>query len=284
MYENEQSHDRKQDPALRHYLITIGRFELLTREQEHDLARQVRAGDQEAHDALVNANLRFVVSVARRYMGRGLSLLDLIAEGNVGLITAARRFDERREFRFVTYAVWWIRQAIQTALQDKIRMVRLPANRAREAIRIVRLERELTQDRMGEVNDEELAGLMEMSPDQIARIRAAQRPLLDLDTAPAEGSAALSETLADEAAPHPPREVEKSTLAHHLGEALGELDPRERHILERYYGLGPGPTLSLEAIGNRVGLSRERVRQIRNRAFAKLRQGARGGILAEFLG
>ncbi len=284
MFEVELSHDRRQDQALKHYLNTIGRYDLLKPEEEADLARRIRAGDQEALDGLINANLRFVVSVARRFQGRGLSMMDLIAEGNVGLITAAKRFDERREFRFVTYAVWWIRQSIQTALQDKTRTVRLPANRAREAVKLARLERKLIQERGAEVRDDELAARMELDPAQLESMRATGRPSLDLYRDSDEQGAPLAECLADPEAEDQSTRLERETLQELLRCALKRLDPRERHIIERYYGLGPGRTLSLESIGARIGLSRERVRQIRNRAFAKIRAGAEGTQLAEFLG
>ncbi|MBE0566014.1 MAG: sigma-70 family RNA polymerase sigma factor [Krumholzibacteria bacterium] len=284
MFEVERNQDRQADPALKHYLRTIGRHPLLTRQEEAELARRVRLGDQEALDRLINGNLRFVVSVAKQFLGRGLGLMDLIAEGNVGLITAARRFDERREFRFVTYAVWWVRQSIQAALQEQTRTVRLPSNRAREAGRITRAERALEQRRLGAVADDELAEILAMDPANVARIRAASRANVPLDETPGDGRATLAETLADGGREPAPERVEREALEAALAEALAALDPRERQIIERYYGLGGTGGVSLEEIGASLRLSRERVRQLRNRAFARIRQGARGPLLAEFLG
>ena len=284
MFEVEMHHDRRTDPALKHYLRTIGRYELLTPADEADLARRARAGDAEAFDRLVNANLRFVVSVAKRFRGRGLSLMDLIAEGNVGLITAARRFDERREYRFVTYAVWWGRQSIQAALQDQTRTVRLPANRARQALRVAREERRFAQTRHGGVDDDELAAAAGIDPASLGRIRAASRPNVPLDTAPGDDHLGLAETLADPEGESAQQRSERRGMAADLRRALAELDARERLIIEQYYGLGDAASRSLEDIGAQLRLSRERVRQLRNRAFAHLREGPRGSRLAEHLG
>jgi RNA polymerase primary sigma factor len=284
MFEFESQHDRRADPALKHYLRAIGRYELLSRAEETELARRAREGDADAFDRLVNANLRFVVSVAKRFLGRGLGLMDLIAEGNVGLITAARHFDERRDFRFVTYAVWWIRQNIQAALQDQTRTVRLPANRARQAVRIVQARRNLEQDRHRAVGDEELAAAIGAGEGDVARIRAASRPNVLLDSAPGGEGLPLQETLADQDVESAHEISERRDLEDDLDRALAELDGRERLIIEHYYGLGDVANRSLEDIGAQLNLSRERVRQLRNRAFRRLRDGACGMRLAEHLG
>ena len=253
--------------------------------QEIDLARKIRAGDTEALDSWSTRTCRFVVSVAKRYLNRGLGYMDLIAEGNVGLITAAKRFDERREFRFVTYAVWWIRQSIQTALQDQTRTVRLPANRAREATRIKKAERQLEQDKMGAVHGRGAFRAGGHLPAQGGADQGHRQPYICLDETPREDSPSLAETLSD-----PELELQsdgRGTRGHEPGAGRGP-EPAERAgTVTSSSGItdwDQQPRQSLEAIGQTIRLSRERVRQIRNRAFAKIRDCYQGQVLAEYLG
>ncbi len=283
MYEYERDTDRRRDPALKHYLRSIGRFALLDRDEEAALARRIRGGDAEALDRMVNANLRFVVSVAKQYTGRGLGLMDLVAEGNVGLITAARRFDERLGCRFITYASWWVKQTIRAALAEHPHTVRLPANRARDASRIARLERRLEQREGRPIDDDALAEGLGLDPSVVARIRGALRPTCGLDAGD-EHHPAPADVLPDTATTPAPAAAEARELAAVLDAALAGLDDRDRGILRQYHGLGGGEPLSLEQIGAQRGLSRERVRQLRDRAYRRLRAGAQADQLVELRG
>jgi len=283
VYEYEMSRDRREDPSLQHYLTTIGRYKLLTREQEFELARRIRQGDLPALDELVNANLRFVVCVAKKFLNRGLSYMDLIAEGNIGLITAARRFDERRDFRFISYAVWWIRQSIQKAIADKTNTVRLPVNRMQQAQKMRRVTQALEQTNGRRVDDEELGAALRLAPRKLRQIRAATRPLLSFDDAPFDEDHPLSDTLTDGDLLNPEEAFVEHELAGELAAAMQQLGNRERGIVARYYGLDGGEPVSLEEIGLDMGLSRERVRQIRNHALSVLRQAVVQRNLRDFL-
>ena len=284
MYEVERSPDRRQDQALQHYLKVIGRYPLLTKEQEFELARRIRSGDERALEKLVYSNLRFVVSVAKRYVGHGLSFLDLIAEGNVGLITAAHRFDERRNFRFISYAVWWIRQAIQKALAEQTHTVRLPINRAQQAQKLRKINNRLEQERGGSVHEEELAKELEISVGKLNEINAVLRPLLSLDeSVHDDDSQPLQEILADPEDTTPEDDFVQEELHDQLVRAMDKLTDREKDIVTRYYGLGDEESTSLEAIGEDINLSRERVRQIRNDALRKMRHAVAGAGLNDYL-
>ncbi|MHB8079252.1 MAG: sigma-70 family RNA polymerase sigma factor [Candidatus Krumholzibacteriia bacterium] len=283
MFEMETSNDRRNDPGLQHYLQTIGRYRLLTREQEYELARSIRQGDKEALDQLVNANLRFVVSVAKKFLKRGLSFLDLIAEGNVGLITAARLFDERREFRFISYAVWWIRQSIHKALAEKTNTVRLPINRVQQAQKMKHVARVLEQKHGRVASETEIAAALSIPLVKMNRIRAASRPLVSIDAGDNTGDHSLADTLADDGTPTPEQGYVERELRAEMEAALRLLSPRERSIVGRYYGLDQEEPASLETIGQEINLSRERVRQIRNRALAKIRATPAGTRLQAHL-
>jgi RNA polymerase primary sigma factor len=283
MYEVELSSDRREDPSLQHYLQMIGKHKLLTKEEEFELARRIREGDKEALDRLVNANLRFVVSVAKKFLNQGLSYMDLIAEGNIGLITAGKRFDERRDFRFISYAVWWIRQAIQKAIAEQTNTVRLPINRSQQAQKIKRKGQELEQRHMRPIQEDEIAEALQLSPRKMGQIRAASRPMISLDQSIFDDDATLSDTLVSAEDLDPEQGFIADELSLEVSGALELLTLREREIVMRYYGLGDLETSSLEAIGQDINLSRERVRQIRNQALKKIRQAVNGGKLVDFL-
>lgn len=283
MYEVELSSDRREDPSLQHYLQTIGKHPLLTKEEEFELARRIRGGDKPALDKLVNSNLRFVVSVAKKFLNQGLSYMDLIAEGNIGLITAAKRFDERRDFRFISYAVWWIRQAIQKAIAEQTNTVRLPINRSQQAQKMKRVSQKLEQQHGRGVREDEIAEAMSLDPRKMGQIRAASRPLMSLDQPIYDDETTLADTLAGEDDLTPDQGYEAGELEKELADAMSLLSPREKDIVCRYYGLGTEETASLETIGQDINLSRERVRQIRNQALAKMRQHGHGARLVDYL-
>jgi len=283
VYEVELSSDRREDPSLQHYLQTIGKHPLLTKEEEFELARRIRGGDKAALDKLVNSNLRFVVSVAKKFLNQGLSYMDLIAEGNIGLITAAKRFDERRDFRFISYAVWWIRQAIQKAIAEQTNTVRLPINRSQQAQKMKRVSQKLEQKYGRTVREDEIAEEMSLDPRKMGQIRAASRPLMSLDQPIYDDETTLADTLSGEEDLTPDQGYEAGELEKELADAMSLLSPREKDIVCRYYGLGTEETASLETIGQDINLSRERVRQIRNQALAKMRQQGHGARLVDYL-
>jgi RNA polymerase primary sigma factor len=283
MYEVELSSDRREDRSLQHYLQTIGKHNLLTREEEFDLARRIRTGDKAALDKLVNSNLRFVVSVAKKFLNQGLSYMDLIAEGNIGLITAGKRFDERREFRFISYAVWWIRQAIQKAIAEQTNTVRLPINRSQQAQRMKRVSQKLEQKHQRKVAESEIAEEMSLDMHKMNQIRAASKPLVSLDKPLYDDDVTLADTLANPDELTPDQSFVVDELEQELSDAMTSLTDREKDIVVRYYGLGSIETCSLETIGQDINLSRERVRQIRNQALNKMRQQGRGERLVDYL-
>jgi RNA polymerase primary sigma factor len=272
------------DLSLEIYLKEIRRTDLLTPEQEVELAKRIKAGDRSALDDLVQANLRFVVSVARQYSGRGLPLADLINEGNVGLIKAAERFDESRGFRFISYAIWWIRQAILQALSDQTRVVRIPVNRAGKASKIDRAAQGLVQSLGREPTTEEIAREMKITEADVVEHRKYTYRPVSLD-APAsdEGETTIGSLLCDEDAPPPDEKVVEVDLGKDLRRALGTLDRREQKILRDYFGMETGEGITLEAIGKELGLTRERVRQLKERAIRKLLQADRRERLRSYL-
>lgn len=284
MYEIELSSDRREDTSLQHYLQTIGQYKLLTKEEEFELARRIRDGSKEALDHLVNANLRFVVSVAKKFLNQGLSYMDLIAEGNIGLITAAKRFDERRDFRFISYAVWWIRQAIQKAIAEQTNTVRLPINRTQQAQRMKKAAQRLEQKHHRKADEEEIASELGLTTRKMNQIRNASRPLASLDESVyEEEGVTLADTLTDPDALSPESNFVENEMLKEMDSALAMLSPRERSIIVRYYGIGEDEPQSLEVIGQDIDLSRERVRQIRNQALGRIRQAVAGGRLVDYL-
>jgi RNA polymerase primary sigma factor len=261
------------DLSLDIYLKEIRRKGLLTPAQEVGLARRIKRGDRSALDDLVQGNLRFVVSVARRYTGRGLSLADLINEGNLGLIKAAERFDETRGYRFISYAIWWIRQSILQALSEQTRVVRIPVNRAGKATKIAKATQALEQEFGRLPTTEEIAAKLEIPETEVLQHQAFIFRPISLD-APAseEGETTLGSLLTDDGASAPDQRVVDLDLARDLRTALAALNPREQRILRDYFGMETGEGTTLEAIGKELGLTRERVRQLKERAIRKLLQ------------
>ncbi|HKQ18215.1 MAG TPA: RNA polymerase sigma factor RpoD/SigA [Candidatus Eisenbacteria bacterium] len=259
------------DSSLAIYLREIRRTGLLTPAEEVKLARKIHRGDKDALNRLVQANLRFVVAVARTYQGRGLSLADLIEEGNLGLMKAAQRFDEKRGFRFISYAIWWIRQSILQALHDHSRVVRIPVNRAGRASRIDRAAQALEQTLGRPATSSDVAEALGISEEEVREHQSYTQRAVSLD-APAseEGDAPLLQLIANDEASDPDARIAEKDLARDLRDAMRDLDPRERKILTDYFGIETGEGVTLESIGKELGLTRERVRQLKERAIRKL--------------
>jgi RNA polymerase primary sigma factor len=265
------------------YLFEVSKTPLLTAQQEIAIARKVRAGDEEAMQELVKRNLRFVISVAKKYQNRGLSLSDLIGEGNVGLMTAARKFDPDQGVKFISYAVWWIRQAILASLARQGRTVRVPLNRTADLSRIIRTAETLRQELRREPTPEEIAGVTGLSIDVVESLAALNTADVRLD-APLdpEGDRSLIERfIADEQGDAEERAMD-NFLSEEIDSALRTLPPRDAKVLRLYFGLDGGREHTLEEIGGMLGVTRERVRQLRDRALKRLKEGDVGKALASF--
>jgi RNA polymerase primary sigma factor len=266
------------------YLRDLQDLPLISAEQEAQLATQIRTGDRDALRRLVEANLRFVVSVARQFQGQGLSLADLVAEGNVGLIEAAKRFDGTKGYKFISYAVWWIRQAILAALAKQSRIVRLPQNKIGQLHRIQRESSRLQQKLHRDPKCEEVARKLEIEEENVSNTLALSKMYLSLD-APLKNDSKedLKSLLVDDSQPAPDRSLWKDSLISQVRSSLQTLDPRESQVIRYYFGIDREDPMTLEEIGLRLNLTRERVRQIRNKAISRLRHISRSRCLKPYL-
>ncbi|CAN5561613.1 RNA polymerase sigma factor RpoD/SigA [soil metagenome] len=275
----------RESQSLDKYLQEIGRVDLITSDQEVELAKKIREGDQLALERLTKANLRFVVSVAKQYQNNGLTLGDLINEGNLGLIKAAKRFDETRGFKFISYAVWWIRQSIMQALAEQSRIVRLPLNKVGSLTKISKAFSDLEQKFQREPSPEELAELLEVSTEEVsANLRISSRHL-SMDAPFVNGEEnSLLDVLSDDNEENPDAGLMTDSLQKDVQRALSSLTQRESEVISYYFGLNGTQALTLEEIGEKFNLTRERVRQIKEKATRRLRHSSRSNSLKYHLG
>jgi len=274
----------EEEKSLALYLREISDEPLLKPEQEADLARRIRDGQHEALEHLVKANLRFVVSVARQYRNRGLSLSDLISEGNAGLVRAAKTFDEKKGCKFISYAIWWIRQRILQAIAEQSRIVRLPLNRAGTLSRIGKTSGELGHELGREPTAREIADHLDLSEKEVTDTLKVSIPHLSIDAPTSDDDdGSLREVIPDKDAPSPDSDVISRSLQEDVADALESLNDREAKILTLYFGIGREEALTLEEIGRILGLTRERVRQIKEKAIKKLRHASRSSYLQAYL-
>ena len=265
------------------YLREIAGHPILSREDEVRLAREIRQGDPEALNRLVAANLRFVVTVAKRYRNHGVAFADLVNEGNLGLMRAARRFDETKGVRFISYAVWWIRQAMMQAIAEQSRIVRIPVGRMDEANRVVRTARRLGQELGRRATPEEVGVELDMSPEAVQRALSMHSGYVSLDApVPDTEDTSMLELIPDREGEEPEERTHREALRDVLEASLTHLPEREARILKLYFGLDGEEPHTLEQIGAEFSVSRERIRQIKDRALVRLRLGATGRVLASF--
>lgn len=278
-----QSITNREGESLERYLQEISREELITTDEEVELARSIRQGDEKALEKLVKSNLRFVVSVAKQYQGQGLGLIDLINEGNVGLITAAQKFDETRGFKFISYAVWWIRQSILQSLAENSRIVRLPLNQVNNVSKVNRFYNQFIQKNERRPSIEEIAEALKIEPEKVnsALLSSGRHVSMDAPLVEDEDSCLL-DLLTSRDAPNVDSGLVSESLATEVERALDNLPEREGKILRMFFGIN-SPELGLEEIGERMGLSRERVRQIKEKGLSLLRNAQLGSILKSYL-
>mgnify|MGYP001493309770 FL=1 len=275
----------RESQSLEKYLQEIGREELITAEEEVRLARKIKEGDQNALDRLTKANLRFVVSVAKQYQNQGLSLPDLINEGNLGLIKAAKRFDETRGFKFISYAVWWIRQSILQALAEQSRIVRLPLNQVGSLNKISKAYSKLEQEFEREPSPDELAKVLDIPTEKIADTMRVSGKHVSMDAPFVQGEDnSLIDVLENHDSPRADNLLMNESLQKEIDRSLSTLTEREREVIKLFFGIGMQHGLTLEEIGAKFDLTRERVRQIKEKAIRRLRHKSRSRLLKAYLG
>ena len=275
----------RESASLDKYLQEIGREELITAEKEVQLAKLIREGDQVALEKLTKANLRFVVSVAKQYQNQGLSLPDLINEGNLGLIKAAKRFDETRGFKFISYAVWWIRQSILQALAEQSRIVRLPLNQVGSLNKINKAFSKLEQEFEREPSAEELSNLLDLPEDKVADTMRVSGRHVSMDAPFVNGEDnSLLDVLINPDSPKADNGLMNESLQREIERSLSTLTERERDVIKLFFGIGQNHGLTLEEIGAKFDLTRERVRQIKEKAIRRLRHNSRSKLLKAYLG
>ncbi|HEY6906752.1 MAG TPA: sigma-70 family RNA polymerase sigma factor [Ignavibacteriaceae bacterium] len=277
----------RESKSLDQYLQEIGKVDLLTPDQEIELAIRIKKGDKQALESLTKANLRFVVSVAKQFQNQGLSLGDLINEGNLGLIKAAQRFDETRGFKFISYAVWWIRQSIMQAIAEQSRIVRLPLNRVGSLGKLSKAYRDLEQEYERKPTTEELAQVLDMNVDEVADTMQLYGRHVSMDAPLKEGDDnknSLGDILVNDQQPSPDGTLMKESLKQEVENVLSTLNEREAEVIKLYFGINSEHAATLEEIGERFNLTRERVRQIKEKALRSLRYASRSSSLKAYLG
>lgn len=280
-----QSITNRSDLSFEKYLSDISKNEMISVEEEVRLARRIREGDEEALKKLVSANLRFVVSVAKQYQNQGLPIADLISEGNLGLIKAAKRFDESRGFKFISYAVWWIRQSILEALSEKSRVIRIPLNQVGVLSKINRTYSRLEQELDRPPTDEEIAIELDLTEEKVRENIAQTRNSVSLDSPMGndQENSSMLEVLQNNHTPKTDSEVMMDSLRIDIERTLNSLDPKSRDIIKLYFGIGYSYPRSMEEIGHKYQLTKERVRQIKEKSIRKIKASSRGNLLKAYL-
>ena len=274
----------RESESLEKYLQEIGREELLSTEEEVELAQRIRKGDRQALERLTKANLRFVVSVAKQYQNQGMSRPDLINEGNLGLIKAAEKFDETRGFKFISYAVWWIRQSILQAIAEQSRIVRLPLNQVGSVNKINRMLNKFEQENERRPSVDEISEQIDLPEEKVGEAMLADNRHVSVDAPFIDGEDnSLLDVLVNDDAPMADRQLVIESLRAEIDNVLKTLNERERRVIQAFYGIGE-PEMTLEEIGNKYGLTRERVRQIKEKAIRRLRNNTKNEMLKTYLG